>query len=89
MSGDDPRFLERLRAGEPRAFEELVIACQHRVFGVHYMVRQLRQLIARERQFWKHQQLRTLVGCRAHKGQVRLHIARDIMGHHRGLSCRN
>jgi len=34
MSGDDPRFLERLRAGEPRAFEELVIACQHRVFGV-------------------------------------------------------
>ena len=34
MSGDDPRFLERLRAGEPRAFEELVIAYQHRVFGV-------------------------------------------------------
>src|SRR3990170_929312 len=34
MSGDDPSFLERLRAGEPRAFEELVIAYQHRVFGV-------------------------------------------------------
>src|SRR3990167_1800599 len=34
MSGDDPRFLERLGAGEPRAFEELVITYQHRVFGV-------------------------------------------------------
>ncbi|OGL20174.1 MAG: hypothetical protein A3F92_08025 [Candidatus Rokubacteria bacterium RIFCSPLOWO2_12_FULL_71_22] len=34
MSGDDPCFLERLRAGEPRAFEELVIASRHRVFGV-------------------------------------------------------
>jgi RNA polymerase sigma-70 factor (ECF subfamily) len=31
---DDPEFLRRLRAGEMRAFEELVIAYQHRVFGV-------------------------------------------------------
>src|SRR5512145_1789808 len=32
--GDDPDLLARLRAGEARAFEELVIAHQHRVFGV-------------------------------------------------------
>jgi RNA polymerase sigma-70 factor (ECF subfamily) len=32
--GDDPELLARLRAGETRAFEELVIAQQHRVFGV-------------------------------------------------------
>ena len=31
---DPPGLLERLRADEPRAFEELVIAYQHRVFGV-------------------------------------------------------
>ena len=31
---DDPGFVERLRAGEPRAFEELVRSYQHRVFGV-------------------------------------------------------
>jgi len=31
---DDPEFLRRLRAGEMRAFEEMVIAYQHRVFGV-------------------------------------------------------
>lgn len=29
-------LLDRLRAGEPRAFEELVSAYQHRVFGVAY-----------------------------------------------------
>lgn len=34
MSGDDTRLLERLRAGDARAFEALVIAHQHRVFGV-------------------------------------------------------
>jgi RNA polymerase sigma-70 factor (ECF subfamily) len=33
-SGDPPGLLDRLRAGEPRAFEELVIGYQHRVFGV-------------------------------------------------------
>ena len=34
-SGEDsPRFLERLRNGDGRAFEELVIAYQHRIFGV-------------------------------------------------------
>src|SRR5207245_11566558 len=32
--GDDPHLVDRLRAGDPRAFEELVIAYQHRVFGV-------------------------------------------------------
>jgi RNA polymerase sigma-70 factor (ECF subfamily) len=32
--GDDPDLLGRLRAGEARAFEELVVAYQHRVFGV-------------------------------------------------------
>lgn len=32
--GDLPGFLERLRAGEARAFEELVRGYQHRVFGV-------------------------------------------------------
>src|SRR2546429_9993532 len=32
--GDDSDLEERLRRGDPRAFEELVIACQHRVFGV-------------------------------------------------------
>jgi len=31
---DAPRFLLRLRAGEAQAFEELVRAYQHRVFGV-------------------------------------------------------
>lgn len=30
----DDRLLERLRAGEARAFEEMVSAYQHRVFGV-------------------------------------------------------
>ncbi len=29
-----PRFLDRLRAGDATAFEELVITYQHRVFGV-------------------------------------------------------
>ena len=33
-SAEARRFLERLRAGEARAFEELVLAYQHRVFGV-------------------------------------------------------
>jgi RNA polymerase sigma-70 factor (ECF subfamily) len=33
-AGDAPRFLDRLRAGDRSAFEELVIAYQHRVFGV-------------------------------------------------------
>ncbi|MGH7366245.1 MAG: sigma-70 family RNA polymerase sigma factor [Candidatus Rokuibacteriota bacterium] len=33
-AGDAPRFLDRLRAGDPTAFEELVMAYQHRVFGV-------------------------------------------------------
>ncbi len=32
--GDDSDLEERLRRGEPRAFEDLVIAHQHRVFGV-------------------------------------------------------
>lgn len=32
--GDPPGFLARLRAGEARAFEELVRGYQHRVFGV-------------------------------------------------------
>jgi RNA polymerase sigma-70 factor, ECF subfamily len=31
---DNPAFLERLRAGDARAFEELVVAHQHRVYGV-------------------------------------------------------
>jgi RNA polymerase sigma-70 factor, ECF subfamily len=31
---DPPGLLDRLRAGEPQAFEELVIGYQHRVFGV-------------------------------------------------------
>lgn len=35
-SADAPEFLDRLQAGEPRAFEELVIAYQHRVFGVAF-----------------------------------------------------
>src|SRR6266850_2279393 len=34
LGADPPGLLERLRAGDPRAFEELVIAYQHRVFGV-------------------------------------------------------
>src|SRR5947199_7313104 len=34
LGADPPGLLARLRAGEPRAFEELVIAYQHRVFGV-------------------------------------------------------
>ena len=33
-NADARRLLERLRAGEARAFEELVAAYQHRVFGV-------------------------------------------------------
>lgn len=32
--GDDGNLLDRLRRGDPRAFEALVIAYQHRVFGV-------------------------------------------------------
>ena len=32
--GDDTDLLARLRAGEPRAFEDLVRTYQHRVFGV-------------------------------------------------------
>ncbi len=32
--GDDGELLDRLRRGDPRAFEALVIAYQHRVFGV-------------------------------------------------------
>lgn len=32
--GDDPRFVARLRAGDPKAFEELVATYQHLVFGV-------------------------------------------------------
>ena len=32
--GDDRNLVERLKAGEPRAFEDLVRAYQHRVFGV-------------------------------------------------------
>ncbi len=32
--GDAPQFVERLRAGDARAFEELVATYQHRVFGV-------------------------------------------------------
>jgi RNA polymerase sigma-70 factor, ECF subfamily len=31
---DDPEWLARLRTGEPRAFEEMVVAHQHRVFGL-------------------------------------------------------
>ena len=34
LGGDPPGLLARLRAGDPRAFEELVIGYQHRVFGV-------------------------------------------------------
>src|SRR3989454_11069688 len=34
LGADPPGLLERLRAGDPRAFEELVIVYQHRVFGV-------------------------------------------------------
>src|ERR671925_2445868 len=34
LGADPPGLLERLRAEEPRAFEELVITHQHRVFGV-------------------------------------------------------
>jgi RNA polymerase sigma-70 factor (ECF subfamily) len=33
-AGDASRFLDRLRAGEAAAFEELVMTYQHRVFGV-------------------------------------------------------
>jgi RNA polymerase sigma-70 factor (ECF subfamily) len=32
--GDAQEFIARLRAGEPKAFEELVVTYQHRVFGV-------------------------------------------------------
>ncbi len=31
---DDPAFIARLRQGDPRAFEELVRAHQHRLYGV-------------------------------------------------------
>jgi RNA polymerase sigma-70 factor (ECF subfamily) len=31
---DEAQLVDRLRQGDPRAFEELVIAYQHRVFGV-------------------------------------------------------
>ena len=34
LGADPPGLLERLRAGDARAFEDLVIAYQHRVFGV-------------------------------------------------------
>src|SRR5919108_5009412 len=34
LGADPPGLLARLRAGDPRAFEELVIAYQHRLFGV-------------------------------------------------------
>src|SRR4029453_9482304 len=33
-TGDDSDLVARLRRGDPRAFEDLVIAYQHRVFGV-------------------------------------------------------
>ncbi len=33
-SGDDASLVDRLRRGDPGAFEDLVIAYQHRVFGV-------------------------------------------------------
>jgi len=33
-AADAPEFLDRLRAGDARAFEELVATHQHRVFGV-------------------------------------------------------
>ena len=32
--GNDAALVDRLRRGDPRAFEDLVIAYQHRVFGV-------------------------------------------------------
>ena len=34
LGADPPGLLERLRAGDPEAFETLVISYQHRVFGV-------------------------------------------------------
>jgi RNA polymerase sigma-70 factor (ECF subfamily) len=34
--GDEAQLVDRLRRGDPRAFEELVIAHQHRVFGVAF-----------------------------------------------------
>jgi RNA polymerase sigma-70 factor, ECF subfamily len=34
LRGDDETLLRRLRRGDPRAFEDMVIAYQHRVFGV-------------------------------------------------------
>jgi RNA polymerase sigma factor (sigma-70 family) len=33
-SGDESHLVDRLRRGDPGVFEELVIAYQHRVFGV-------------------------------------------------------
>ena len=33
-TGDDASLVDRLRRGDPRAFEDLVIAYQHRIFGV-------------------------------------------------------
>src|SRR5437667_10847940 len=44
--GGDPQLVDRLRRGDPRAFEELVIAYQHRVFGVALTM--LRNLIQAE-----------------------------------------
>src|SRR5262244_4467440 len=34
LTGDDASLVDRLRRGDPRAFEDLVIAYQHRIFGV-------------------------------------------------------
>src|SRR2546427_4335973 len=34
MEGDESRLVEAIRRGDPRAFEDLVSAYQHRVFGV-------------------------------------------------------
>lgn len=34
QTGDDAHLVDRLRRGDPRAFEALVIAHQHRVFGI-------------------------------------------------------
>ena len=33
-TGDDSQMVDRVRRGDPRTFEELVVAHQHRVFGV-------------------------------------------------------
>jgi len=34
VTRDEPAFLARLKAGDAKAFEELVVIYQHRVFGV-------------------------------------------------------